>query len=481
MTAPAFTVREVRFYERRVRLRLPFRFGVVTLTDAPQVFVRARIELADGSSHWGAAAEMLVPKWFDKNLALSNEENFEQLRRALVLAADAYTGSARPRTAFGHFAAHYDQQIAAGAACGLNPLVASFGPAQIDRAILDALCRSAGCSFYDAMRANLPGIDPVLLPAQVSELTRFDMRRFLEALTPAASIAARHTVGLVDTIAGHPHDVDDGWPESLEEVVAAYGHTFFKLKVGGAADSDLERLTEIAAVLDRIAEPYHASLDGNEQYDDLDALLDLWQRMRASPRLERLAASILFIEQPINRKHALDTDVAALSRVKPVIIDESDAELGSFPAARALGYTGVSSKCCKGLYKSILNAARCRMWNAGLGSARYFMSGEDLTTQAGLAVQQDLALVNLLGLTHVERNGHHYVNGMAGLPQREQDAFLAAHPDLYERSQGAVRLKIRNGRLAIGSLAGTGFASGAEPEWAALKPLVSPPRQTANA
>ena len=44
------------------------------------------------------------------------------------------------------------------------------------------------------------------------------------------------------------------------------------------------------------------------------------------------------------------------------------------------------------------------------------MSGEDLTTQAGLSVQQDLALVNLLGIRHVERNGHHYVNGMAALP-----------------------------------------------------------------
>lgn len=57
-------------------------------------------------------------------------------------------------------------------------------------------------------------------------------------------------------------------------------------------------------------------------------------------------------------------------------------------------------------------------------------------------MQQDLALVNLLGLTHVERNGHHYVNGMAGLPEHEQDAFLAAHPDLYEHNRGAVRLKI---------------------------------------
>jgi hypothetical protein len=480
VTAPVFAVREIRLYERDVRLRLPFRFGVITLTEAPQVFVRVRIERSDGSWHWGAAAEMLVPKWFDKDLALSNEDNFEQLRLALALATAAYTEPGPARTAFGHFAANYEQQIAQGAGEGLNPLVASFGPAQIDRAILDALCRSAGCSFYDALRTNLPGIDAALLPANVPELARFDIRSFLAALTPATGIAARHTVGLVDPIAGHPGAVNDGLPESLQEVVDAYGHTFFKLKVGGNADADLARLTEIAAVLDGVAEPYHVSLDGNEQYDDLDALLDLWRRLQAAPQLQRLVASILFIEQPINRKHALDKDVSALSRIKPVIIDESDADLAAFPSASALGYAGVSSKCCKGLYKSILNAARCRLWNAEAGGERYFMSGEDLTTQAGLAVQQDIALVNLLGLTHVERNGHHYVNGMAGLPKHEQDAFLDAHPDLYEHSRGAVRLKIREGRLAIASLAGVGFASGAQPDWAALKPLVAAPeRRTA--
>jgi hypothetical protein len=97
------------------------------------------------------------------------------------------------------------------------------------------------------------------------------------------------------------------------------------------------------------------------------------------------------------------------------------------------------------------------------------MSGEDLTIQAGLALQQDLALVSLLGLTHVERNGHHYVNGMAGLPGQEQDAFLAAHPDLYERSNGAVRVRITAGDLAIGSLDCAGYASAALPDWNSMR------------
>ena len=66
---------------------------------------------------------------------------------------------------------------------------------------------------------------------------------------------------------------------------------------------------------------------------------------------------------------------------------------------------------------------------------------------------------------------------MADLPAHEQAAFLAAHPDLYERSHGAVRLRITNGELAIGSLGCIGFASGAEPDWAALAPMPEPKLQ----
>ena len=252
MNAPRLIVREVRLYERDVRLRMPFRFGVVTLTQAPQCFVRVRIELPDGGSHWGAAAELLAPKWFDKNLALSNAENFDQLRLSLKVAADAYLDG-KARSAFGHFAAHYDEQIEACAAHDLNRLVANFGPAQIDRAILDALCASAGCSFYDCTRNNLVGIDANLLSKRLPDLAGFNMTRFLAQLTLADSIAARHTVGLVDVIGGHPAQVNDGMPESLEEVVAAYGHSYFKLKVGGNLAVDEQRLIDIAAVLDRIA------------------------------------------------------------------------------------------------------------------------------------------------------------------------------------------------------------------------------------
>ncbi|HEX9645865.1 MAG TPA: enolase C-terminal domain-like protein, partial [Alphaproteobacteria bacterium] len=359
-------------------------------------------------------------------------------------------------------------QVAAGAAHGLNPLVANYGPALLDRAVLDALCRVRGISVFNAMASNLAGITNCSL---VPDLDGFDMDAFVRSLRPARAIAARHTVGLVDAIGDPSGGPDDGLPRTLREAIAAYGHRWFKLKVAGDLDADLARLAEIAAELDRIDGAYHVTLDGNEQYRDADGVALLLERIAATPALGRLAGAIAFIEQPIARGAALDTDVTAIAGRWPLLIDESDATLAAFTRARALGYAGVSSKSCKGLYKSILNVARCRMWNEHAGAPRAFMSAEDLSTQAGLAVQQDLALATLIGCRHVERNGHHYVNGMAGVPETEQAAFLAAHADLYHRAHGVVRLTITGGDIALGSLACPGFAAGAEPDWDALRPM----------
>jgi L-alanine-DL-glutamate epimerase-like enolase superfamily enzyme len=469
MTAPLLRVREVLLYERDVRLRLPFRFGAVTLTEGTEAYARVRVEIKDGRHAWGQAAEMLAPKWFDKDPARSDAENAEHLRAALRIAKALYTEGRIAHTAFGLYAEGIHFQVAEGARRGLNPLVAGFGPALLDRAVLDALASLYGMSLAEALRANLPGIDPVhFLP----EFAGFDVARFLSGLRPAERLHVRHTVGLVDPItAGEPRArVGDGLPETLEEVVAAYGHRYFKLKVAGDPEADVKRLAAIAAVLDRAAEPYHVTLDGNEQYASVEAVLELWSRLEREPSLRRFLDAVLFVEQPLARNVALIRDVSALAAKRPVIIDESDADLDAFPEARAAGYRGVSSKTCKGIYKAILNRARCELWNAEAGRAEFFMSAEDLTQQAGIALQHDLALVGLLGLGHVEKNGHHYVNGMAGRPAAEQRRFREAHGDLYAAGD-PVRVRIADGQVTIRSLDCAGFASAAEPDWASMRDI----------
>jgi hypothetical protein len=461
MDATRFHVEEIRFAERNVALRLPFRFGAATVTACPQVYVKARIRLADGRTAEGCAAEMMIPKWFDKNPALTNEQNFEQLRFALRDAREAYTAEPDAQTAWTHFASNYAALQSRAKAKGLQPLVASYGPALIDRALLDALCLHKGVGFAAAMSGNLSGID-IAGSGLADDLAGFDMPGFLAKQSSRTRIAARHTVGLADAIddGDAPPDAPmDGLPTTLAGAVRRYGLTHFKLKLCGNTAQDIDRLQRIARVIDGHAQL--VTLDGNEQYADAGDFAVFLDRMLSTPVLWKLAQKTVFVEQPIRRDAALQRDVSALGKRIPLLIDESDATLDAFVQARALGYTGVSSKSCKGFYKSVINAARCAQWNAGSETPRYFLSGEDLTMQAGIGVQQDLALVAWLGLSHVERNGHHYVNGLAAAPEAEQQALLKAHPGLYEPSDGAVRLAIREGQLDLSSLADApGFATG---------------------
>ncbi|MEP7029343.1 MAG: mandelate racemase [Pseudolabrys sp.] len=467
--APRLTLLDASFYERPVKLRLPFRFGVVTLTQAPQLFVRARIKLSDGREGEGVAAELLVPKWFDKNPDLSNDDNFNQLRRALGLARRRFM-SIDAGAAFALSAAVDAPHRAECETSGLNGLVASFGLALIERAVIDALGRIMQQTAAELVRGNALGITSALTP----DLAGFALDKFLATLNPAPSIFARHTVGMVDSLTRAETTgkrLDDGLPESLEEVIAVYGQRYFKLKVGGQLEADIERLARIASVLDGIPQPYFVTLDGNEQYDEIDGVIELWRRLGEDKRLARLKASLLLIEQPIARARALAKPIHALGRDVTVEVDESDADYSVFPRARALGYRGISAKSCKGFYRALLNRARVEQYNAQDGGG-YCMSAEDLTTQGGIAVQQDLLLASLVGAEHIERNGHHYVDGMAGAPQAEQDGFLAAHGDLYRRAaNGRIRLQIQDGVISLRSIAAAqGLGSAAMPDWNAMTP-----------
>ena len=466
--APRLRVEEVQFFERAVRLRMPFRFGAATLREAPQAFVRVRLRTAGGGTATGTAADLLAPKWFDKDPALTNEQNFAQLRTALGIAAGLYRAAA-PTSAFGLAAACYHEQLRRCAEQTLNPLIASFGAAMLDRAILDALCRLEGVSVFDAVAANLPGLDTSLTP----DLAGFDLGSFLRGLAAAATIHVRHTVGLLDPLTeaeiAATDRLDDGLPQSLEASIAAYGLTHFKLKLGGELEADLDRLCRIASLLDRQPRRYAVTLDGNEQFAGVAGLRSLLDAVDAAPRLARLRAALLFVEQPLGRGFGLAVDLGEAGGRVPAAIDESDGTMGAFRVARDLGYRGVSSKACKGFYKAILNRARAAAWNDAAGARTFFVSAEDLTTQPGIALQQDTALAALIGCTHVERNGHHYVDGMHGAPETEQRAFHEAHPDLYRASGGRVRLRIADGRITLGSLRCPGLGARLLPSFAAMR------------
>lgn len=465
--APILSVRAIAVGERPTPFRLPFQFGAVTVTQAPQAFVQVTLEdHASGRTVDGFGAELMVPKWFDKSPNLTPADTINQLRFGLGSAvqragSDLGIGTAAELVCqldATHRAAHPE----------LPGLSAQFGPAVIARAVVDGLCRLVGLPFADATRTNAIGLTQTHLP---DDLHTVDVESVLDGLQPVDRIAVRHTVGLADPIstAEIARDPDDGLPVSLDQVIQVYGHRYFKLKLSGQIDADLDRLSAIAAVFDPLR-GYHVTLDGNEQFADAKQVTELLDRMAETPALARLLANTLYLEQPIERAAALNAPLGALTDRLPVIIDESDADTDAFIKARALGYRGISSKACKGVLRSLVSAMRLRLWADGT-----FLSAEDLTTQAGLGLQQDLALVGLLGLSHGERNGHHFVGGMAGAPTAEQDAYLDAHPDLYRRDRnGQLRLRIEGGALGLSSLACVGFGSATLPDMGATDSLPPP-------
>jgi hypothetical protein len=451
-------VRDISFFERPVGFARPFRFGAVVINATPQAFVRVEIEVEGRGRATGASAEFLVPKWFDKRPHLSPEETVTELRRSLLIARELYLAHSGFETAFGLHAAIIGAQIEACAREDIPPLAASYGPAEIDKAILDALLRCTGTNFFDGMAANVPGVDARLAP----DLTDVDLARFLAGRKRLERVAIRHTVGMDDTVEG-----EGGVADISENAGARY----FKLKLNGDPAHDADRLTRIGNELVTLPYDYRVTLDANEQYADLAALSALVDRLDRDAALRPIAQKLLYIEQPMPRDITRQSPLGALAR-RDFIVDEADDSYDAYPIARALGYRGISSKSCKGIYKSVINATRAAKWSAA--GEKCFIAGEDLTCQAGLAVQQDLALGALIGVTHAERNGHHYVDGFGETPAAEAEAFLASHPDLYTSDGGKVRLAIHDGDLLTGSLTTPGFATSVHPDWSTMQPLAQP-------
>jgi hypothetical protein len=456
--APRIAVRNIEFFERPVRFVRPFRFGAVVVNAASQVFVRVEIEIEGKGKSIGASAEMMVPKWFDKRSHLSTEQTVTELRRSLTIARELYLAQSGFETAFALHARCIAAQVEACANEDIPPLAAAFGPAEIDKAILDALLRGVGVNFFDGMAGNIAGIDARLS----SDVRDEDIAQFLARCQRLDRVALRHTVGLDDQVAG-----EGGVADKQENSGARY----FKLKLNGDPEADAARLTRIGNELATLSHAYSVTLDANEQYADLAVLAALSDRLDRDAALRPISTKLLYIEQPMPRDISRQSPLEALA-FRDFIIDEADDSYDAFPAARELGYRGISSKSCKGIYKSIINAVRAGLWSNE--DQRYFITGEDLTCQAGLGVQQDLALGALIGVTHAERNGHHYVDGFAETPAAEARAFLAAHPDLYVSDGDIIRLSIHDGDLLTGSLTAPGFASGVHPDWPALSPLQQP-------
>ena len=444
-------IQRITLRRAELHTRMPFRYGIATMLELPHVFVIVDAEI-DGKTSRGIAADHLPPKWFTKDPDRALADEIVEMATVIKQAA-TFAQGIEAETPFAFWEKLYSAQDAWAAEQGYPPLLAHFGTSLVERAVLEAYARAKRCPLHALLRGDRLGVDLGRIHA---ELTGTRTSQWLPA-QPLPEVHCRHTIGLSDPLVDgdipEGEVLRDGLPQSLTACIAHYGLTQFKIKFTSDRKTSLPRLVRIAEVLMReTGGHFSASLDGNESFYDVADFRAFIEE--AQPLLKPIFDRLLFIEQPLHRSVALNDAVAATLPTwtdrPPIIIDESDGELGSLPRALECGYAGTSHKNSKGIFKGIANA--CLLAKLRAEGRTTLMSAEDLTTIGPVSLLQDLALQAMLGNASVERNGHHYFRGLSFWPAALQKVIREQHPDLYAEKDGLTALRVEHGSINLGTV-----------------------------
>jgi L-alanine-DL-glutamate epimerase-like enolase superfamily enzyme len=227
---------------------------------------------------------------------------------------------------------------------------------------------------------------------------------------PTPRIRMYHSVGASDplTTAEVKRPIGDGLPETLAAWIPYNGVTAIKIKLNG---DDLAWDVDRVASIDRVASAEQArlgvrdwlySLDFNERCPNVEYLLEFERRLKA--RAANALDRVQYIEQPTARDlaaHPHNTMFEA-AKLRPVVIDESLTGLDALLQARAMGYTGVALKACKGQSQTLLMAAATQKYGM-------FRCVQDLTCPGAALVHSVGIACHVPGVSAIEANAREYV------------------------------------------------------------------------
>ena len=282
-------------------------------------------------------------------------------------------------------------------------LAIALATSPLDIALHDAYGRLHGKNSFDCFTQEHVGTD---LSHFLDE--EFLGKDFSEIIAPktAPTLFLYHLVGSLDPLSKDDlnRKIDDGLPETLEDWIRTQQLSHLKIKLTGKElDADVGRVVEIDRIASRAfpTKQFSYSLDFNEACENEDYVIDFLERL---DRLNREAVpKIHYIEQPMGRDLRLRKEVTMhrVSRLKPVVIDESLTDLEMLRFAKQQGYSGVAVKACKGVSDSILLSAAAKQW----GMKIYV---QDLTCIGGSFMASASLASRIQGVTAVEGNGRQY-------------------------------------------------------------------------
>ena len=443
-------IKEIRVSYENFAYRSPYGFGGRRAIAQTLLNIHCTVETVAGHIAQGFGSMSMGNEWSFPSKALSSTTTLEAMKRLaerIKKITEDYTEPGHPIDINTTLEPEYlrsatevmDEMRLAQPIPKLCTLVTA---SPFDAAIHDAFGKAQNLNCYLTYGPEFMSYDLAryLTPDFKG---KFPSQYLLRA--PKPWLWCNHSVGAADPIESSEisKPLHDGLPETLGEWIIADGLTHLKIKLdGNNLESDIARVLRIDRVTTEVetrrgTRSWHYSLDFNEQCPDVEYLLNFIRRIeKESPGCyER----ITYIEQPTRRDLAATTPEQFLfkvSKLKPVVMDESLTGFDALLRGREIGYTGVALKACKGQSQSMV-------LNAAAQEFKMYMTAQDLTCPGAALVQSAGIASHISQIDTLESNAREYV------PSANR-AWLRKFPGLFE---------VRDGKLHTSNLVRPGLSA----------------------
>lgn len=443
------SIRGVEFGYEDFVYRAPMKFGGVAVDRGTLLNVTVRVRNAAGVEAEGFGSMPLSNTWAFPSRVLTYDQTIgamKELAGAIASITAGYPECAHPVSISEELEPLYlraarDITGTMGLAQPIPKLATLVVASAFDAALHDGFGKAYGINCYHGYSAEWMDRD---IGASLGPEFRGEFIDRYVTAEPRPRMPLYHLVGALDPIFDGDIErrIGDGLPETLGEWIHCDGLTHIKIKLNG---DDIGWDSGRVIAVDRAASEAQArrgvtewfySLDFNERCPNVEYLIEFLRRIEEHSAA--LFGRVQYIEQPTARdlRAGGGNAMHEAAKLKPVVIDESLVDLESLLTARALGYSGVALKACKGQSNALLMAAAAIKFNMFLCVQDLSCPGASLIHSVGLA-----ARVN--GVAAIEANSRQYVP-VANRP------WQARFPGIFT---------IRSGAMETGQLTGLGLGA----------------------